>query len=245
MNDAAQYFSVPVDSENKNGDVHGNFVRVEEIDEDDHNEEKDSDWENGSVPKLETHKVTCDDMSANEAGATQAGDDVPALNDNDDDDVPSPGRRMRPGTANRVPISVFAARSGNTTKKPSSTLFGNPAQQAQRPPSPATSAFPISFGFSESSTKPKKIYKTPAVQKPVQEPTQKINASNTPARSRNGRGGIERARGRRGRGTDRTKAPLRIDSDSPSGDGMASINAGVDSPPPSTAFPVHYGFSEP
>ena len=241
MNDAAEYFPVPVDLGNKNGAVQGDFVRVEELDDYDHNEKKDSDWKNDGVPILDAHKVTCEQMSANEAGATQPGDGVPALDDNDDDDdVPSLGRRMRPGTANRVPISVFAARSGNTAKEPSPSLFGNLAQQAQRPPSPATSAFPISFGFSESSAKPEEKCETPAVQGPAHE----VNASNTSVRNRNGRGGIERGRGRRGRATDRRKAPLRNDRDLPSGDGKASTNAGVHSTPPLTAFPVHYGFSE-
>ena len=235
VNDAAQYFSTPINAGNEKGGVPDDVMRVEEIDQDEPSKEEGNDRANGGVPMLDLNKVTCH-TSANRAGATQAQGRATVLDDDDDDDDDFPRlyRPMRPGTANRVPISAFAARSGNTLKKPSSSLCENPTQQHRQNPNPGAPAFPIGFDFSNPSLKAEE---TATVQGPVQGPAHHTKASNTLPRTKHNKRGIERSRGRRNRGTNRGRAPL-------GGNGGESTNSKTSSIPAATPFSMDFGFSE-
>lgn len=180
MSDAAQYYSTPVHAGAENGDVQDDAARFEEVSNDNHSEENENDQRDEIVPYLEINKVACDRTSASKSDAIQAEEDVVALDEEDftrlvgeddmdlgHDDYPCPSRPMRPGTANRIPVSVFATMSRDTAKKPSSSLFEELAQQA---PSPAASGFPISFGFSEPSVKSGERREPTTVREPVQDP---------------------------------------------------------------------------
>lgn len=235
VSDAAQYFSTPINAGNQKGGVPDDVMRVEEIDEDDHNMEEGNDRANVSVHMLEINKVTCEHTSANRAGATKAQGDATALDDDDDDDddfdFPRLDRPMRPGTANRVPVSVFAARSGKTLKKPSSSFCENHTQQTRQNPSTGAPGFPTGFDFSSPLFKAEE---TATVQGPVQGPAHHTKASNTSARTKHEKRGIERGWGRQIRGTNRRRAPLR-------GNGGESTNSGTSS---ATPLSMNFGFSE-
>ena len=250
MSDAAQYFSTPINAGNQKGGIPDDIIRVEEIHGDDHDMEEGNDRANGSISMLDIDEVTCDHTSANEAGATITKEDITAINDEDDDDddddnYPRFGRPMRPGTANRVPISVFAARSRNTPKNPPSSLSENPCQQTRSNSSPQTPTFRTGFDFSKPSIKAEEKCETATVQEAAQGPAHHTKASNTSARTKRGKGGVERGRGHRSRGTNRGRVPLRGHGGSASGNGGDGTNSGTSSTPAATPFPMDFSFSEP
>ena len=261
MSDAAQYFYIPAnagDENFSNGYDQDDFVRVQELLEVDENEEdggnrendqgsdpeneQEVDQENDGAPMLGISKLTCNHMSASEVDAFLAEEDIAPL---DDDDTTYTDRPMRPGTANRVPVSVFAVRSGHETRIPSSPISENSAQHGQQAPSPPAPVFPISHDFSGPSIKLEDKFKTTVGQEPAQGPAHNAQASKASAHGRQMKGGIERGRGRSGRGTHRGRMPLRGGRSTRSGKGTASSNAGSDLSPASSAFPINYGFSEP
>lgn len=274
MSDAARYFCTPASAggqDCRNGYVHDDDVRFEELDETDDNEEdgssQESDQENDQENIQENNQendqeiyeendgaymlgksmVTRDHMPAGKVNAIHSDDDIAPM---DDDDSTYPHRPMRPGTANRVPRSVFAARSGHAARSPSSSVSEDSAQQGRQASEEAAPAFAIDFNFSASSEKSEQKSETTAVTEPVQEPAEpakepeyNAKASNT---SVHGRRGIERGWAQSGRGTTRVKMPLRASRGTRSGNGRKGTNAGAISSPASasTAFPINYGFAE-
>lgn len=232
MSDAAQYYSTPIHAGAENRDVHDDAARFEEVSNDNHSEENENDQGDEIVPYLEKNKVACDRTSASKSDAIQAEEDVMTLDEEDfmrlvgeddmdlgHDDYPCPSRPMRPGTANRIPVSIFATMSRDTAKKPSSSLFEELAQQA---PSPAASGFPISFGFSEPSVKSGERREPTTVREPVQDPVHE------PVQETVGE-------------------PVHDIKDSSAshhdisgrGNGAASTNTGAGPSPAATAFPEH------
>lgn len=242
MVDAAEQFSTPV-PQNLGTDSFSN-ERFVEIDENDYNEEEENDQKNNGMPILENYEVPRDLTAADAAQAEEYFtplDDDDYVEDDDDDDLPFPGRPVRPGTANKTPISVFAAMPGDTPNKPSSSPFEDSVRQAQQDPTPATPTFPINFGFSEASVKPEEDREMIAVQEPIQEQVQEPvqdSAYDTKASSTSkGRTYGKRGQGRPGRATAHGKVPLRGGRDS-------GTSAGFGSPPAGTAFSLNYDFSE-
>lgn len=237
MREAAQYFSNPVNARDENGDDHDDVTRFEEIDDDDDNEEAEDDQENDGAHFLITNEDIYDTKPANKVDAIQADENVTAL---DDDNIPFPGHPMRPGTANRVPLSVFTVNSGDTPQSSSTSLFEDPDQQTRQAPSRAAPAFPVDFGFSEPPVIPEEKWKTAAVRTTVQNPARNTEASSTSNRRAHGRGGIERGRGRPGRGTNRGKMPPRRGSGPSLENSAESTNAAVGSSPVATASSANH-----
>ena len=274
MGDAARYFSMPAsagDQDCSNGYVPDD-MRVEELDESDDSEEhgssQDSDQENDQKYDQENDqerdegihqendgaymlgkgKITRHHMPASAVDAVHAEEDITPM---DDDDTTHPHRPMRPGTANRVPLSVFAARSGHAAWSPSSSASEDSAHQGQQATEEAASAFTIDYNFSKSAVKSEENFEITAVTEPVQEPAGPIEeseynakASNTSDNGRHGRGGVEPGWGHSGRRTTRAKMPLRASRGTLSGNGMKGTNIGDSSSPAPTAFPIDYGFTE-
>ena len=236
VGDAAQYFSIPTEAGDGNEEVYDHTVRVEEIHDDDHGEGEENDQESGDFPILDTNNITSDHMPTNEADAGEVKAHVAAI---DDDEVRCADRPMRPGTANRVPISIFTANNRDACNGPSSSGFGDFAQQIR---SPATSAFPTSFNFSEPSAQPDE--KSGATAAP--EPAPNTKASKISARNRTGRGAINSSRESRRHGTNRSRgSPLGGgDEDAFLGEAVSNTSDEVDSPAPATSFPIKFGFSE-
>ena len=237
MREAAQYFSVPVHARDDKGDVHNGVTRFEEIDDDDDNEEAEDDQENDGVHFLITNESVYDTKPGNKVNAIQADENVTAL---DDDNIPSPGHPMRPGTANRVPFSVFTVNSGNTPQSASTSPFEDPDQQTRQAPSQAAPAFPVDFSFSEPPVIPEEKRKTAAVRATVQNPARNTEASSTSNRRAHGRGGIERGRRRPGRDTNRAKMPLRCGSGPSLRNSVERTNAAVGSSPVATVSSANH-----
>lgn len=235
VGDAAQLFSIPTEAGDENKEIHGHAVRVEEIDDTGH-EGKEDDQESGGSSILDTNNTTSDHLPTNEADAGEPEAHVAAIND---DEVPCADRPMRPGTANRVPISVFTSNNGDASNGRPSSIFGDFAQQVR---SPATSAFPISFDFSEHSAQPDEKSGTSAA--PEAAPITKAPKSS--ARSKTGKGGIYSSGESRRHGANRPRGSPRGggDEDVFLGEAVSNTNCGVDSSPPATAFPINFGFSE-
>ena len=207
VNDAARYFPIPAEAGAENELVDDDVVRVEEINDDDHDEGEEINKENNGFPTL------------------------------DDDEVPRPNRPMRSGTADRVPISVFATNYGDESINQSSSLFGDSAQQAS---SSATTASPTRFRFAETSVKPREKCETTA----AKEPSPNVKASRSSARNRSGRGGIEPGHGSRRHGTNRARGPPCSGRNVSVNEAVGNSDNDVDASPAATAFPINFGFSE-
>lgn len=144
MSDAAQYFTIPVDATDDGG-LHDN-TRVHEVDEDDESEQKENHRESDDLLMLSMKVVSCENEPANEADNNEEEEDDKTPSN---EDIPYPGRPMRPGTTNRVPISVFGAKSESTPKVSSSPLF-----ETHQAPSLAAPTFGISSDMSDPLVKP-------------------------------------------------------------------------------------------
>lgn len=154
MSDAAQYFRIPANGADRvpsNGNVFDDGLRIEELDEIDDNEEDESSRENDleneqesdqetylkndGARMLEDGKVTCDNVPASKPDAIRA-------EDSKNDVTAFPHHPMRPGTANRVPISAFSAITGRAPRNSSSSISDVSAPRVQQAPTAPDSALP-------------------------------------------------------------------------------------------------------
>lgn len=221
MSDAAEVFAGP--AEEGNGNHWKGAFRFKDLDDLDDQDEENNEV-NRSTPMFDTRmEESSDDRSANGADTLQTEAHLTASDD--EDEILYSGRPMRPGTANRVPISVFADTSRVASNNPSPSKFDHPAQRASPPP---TSKFGIDFGFSQYSTRPEEKQKAPKASTP----------------SKNGRGGIEPGRGSRRHGANRAREPARDSKDAPLGKNSNAMNARAKTPQAATAFPIRYNFSD-
>ena len=150
LNDAAQYFNPPVGAGEITGDFDDDVARIEEIDEDDHEEQIHKRQDADTTLMLLTDLINSSHPPTNNAAASPAEDSDTPL---DDEEIPGPSRPMRPGTANRAPLSAFAVKSENASERPPPSLFEDFAQESPQAPSDASSPFAIDFGFTEDAAK--------------------------------------------------------------------------------------------
>ena len=198
MRDVARFSPMGVEAREEGANLYDDVARFEEISDADRTE---GDWNNQNVNDsrvMGSNHIHHASTSTTSTSTTQEKAYTTTSQDDDDDSCPN-RPRMRPGTAHRVPLSVFAdgASAKEVPRTPSSSLlFEN---LTSRNPSSQPSTLPTKPRFSGQPSKDRE-------KSAVKEPSQNTPASKTSAdRSRSGRGGIEPGRRSRRNGRDRAR----------------------------------------
>ena len=141
MNAMAQRFSIPPIASDENMNFYDDS-RFEELGEVEDGDGKERAQNESGAPRFNADMMG-DDTMTDEEDAIQAEGYGTASDDDDDDDISRHGRPMRPGTASRLSMSFFTAKSEERPGQPSFSHLEGPqeVQEECEPalPTPSTS----------------------------------------------------------------------------------------------------------